>query len=193
MFYIVYAGITYAIFYAGNSYIFLMVKLLHLQIGSSMKSVGEVMAIGRKFEEAFQKALRMMNDGVLGFDPYVKALSDEELETPTDKRMFVLAAALKAGYSITRLYDLTKIDKWFLQKMKNIVDYQLMLESLGQPQLSPDLLLKAKQFGFSDKQIATFVKSTELSVRKKREETGEYCSICCKCHGEYSYYACTPH
>jgi len=175
MLYIVYAGISYAIFYGGNSYIFLNVKLLHLQIGSSMKSVGEVMAIGRKFEEAFQKALRMMDDNVLGFDPYVKALSDEELETPTDKRMFVLAAALKAGYSITRLYDLTKIDKWFLQKMKNIVDYQVMLESLGQPQLPPDLLLKAKQYGFSDKQIATFVKSTELSIRKKREETGEYC------------------
>ncbi|XP_069677002.1 multifunctional protein r [Periplaneta americana] len=142
------------------------------KIGSSMKSVGEVMAIGRKFEEAFQKALRMMDENVLGFDPYVKALSDEELEMPTDKRMFVLAAALKAGYSIDRLYELTKIDRWFLQKMKNIVDYQVMLESVGQPQLSQDLLLKAKQYGFSDKQIATFVKSTELFVRKKREETG---------------------
>ncbi|XP_033610658.1 CAD protein isoform X2 [Cryptotermes secundus] len=142
------------------------------KIGSSMKSVGEVMAIGRKFEEAFQKALRMMDENVLGFDPYVKALSDEELETPTDKRMFVLAAALKAGYSIDRLCDLTKIDRWFLQKMKNIVDYQVILESLGQPQLSQELLLKAKQYGFSDKQIATFVKSTELSVRRKREETG---------------------
>lgn len=138
-----------------------------------MKSVGEVMAIGRKFEEAFQKALRMMDENVLGFDPYVKPLSDEELETPTDKRMFVLAAALKAGYSISRLCDLTKIDKWFLQKMKNIMDYQVMLESLGQPQLSQELLLKAKQYGFSDKQIATFVKSTELFIRKKREETGK--------------------
>jgi carbamoyl-phosphate synthase/aspartate carbamoyltransferase/dihydroorotase len=144
-----------------------------------MKSVGEVMAIGRKFEEAFQKALRMMDENVLGFDPYVKALSDEELETPTDKRMFVLAAALKAGYSIDRLYDLTKIDRWFLQKMKNIVDYQVMLESLGQPQLSQELLLRAKQYGFSDKQIATFVKSTELSVRRKREETGGYWCVSC--------------
>lgn len=140
------------------------------------------MAIGRKFEEAFQKALRMMDENVLGFDPYVKALSDEELETPTDKRIFVLAAALKAGYSIGRLCDLTKIDRWFLQKMKNIVNYQIILESLGQQQLSQELLLKAKQYGFSDKQIATFVKSTELFIRKKREETGKDSSICRTSH-----------
>ena len=129
------------------------------------------MAIGRKFEEAFQKALRMMDENVIGFDPYVKAISDEELEKPTDKRMFVLAAALKEGYSIDRLYELTKIDCWFLQKMKNIIDYQMALESIGQ--LTYDHLLKAKQFGFSDKQIASCVKSTELSVRKKREEMGK--------------------
>ncbi|XP_049813698.1 CAD protein [Schistocerca nitens] len=141
------------------------------KIGSSMKSVGEVMAVGRKFEEAFQKALRMMDESVIGFDPYVKAISDEELEKPTDKRMFVLAAALKAGYTIDRLYDLTKIDRWFLQKMKNIIDFQILLESVGQAHVY-DVLLKAKQLGFSDKQIATFVKSTELSIRKKREEVG---------------------
>lgn len=137
-----------------------------------MKSVGEVMAIGRKFEEAFQKALRMMDENAIGFDPYVKEISDEELEKPTDKRMFVLAAALKAGYTIDRLYDLTKIDQWFLQKMKNIIDFQILLESVCQ--LTYEALLKAKQLGFSDKQVASFVKSTELSIRKRREEMGLY-------------------
>nr|CAD7402532.1 unnamed protein product [Timema cristinae] len=142
------------------------------KIGSSMKSVGEVMAIGRKFEEAFQKALRMMDENVIGFDPYVKEISDDELEKPTDKRMFVLAAAIKANYSIDRLYDLTKIDRWFLQKMKNIINFQVILESVGESHLSYELLLRAKQLGFSDKQVAACVKSTELFIRNTREENG---------------------
>nr|NVI70498.1 rudimentary [Cucujiformia] len=140
------------------------------KIGSSMKSVGEVMAIGRKFEEAFQKALRMVDENFPGFDPYVKGVNDAELIEPTDKRMFVIAAALKNGYSVEKLYDLTKIDRWFLQKMKNIVDYYLFMETVDQHKLVNDVLLKAKQLGFSDKQIASAVKSTELAIRKKREE-----------------------
>lgn len=140
------------------------------KIGSSMKSVGEVMAIGRKFEEAFQKALRMVDEQVVGFDPYIKAVNDDELKEPTDKRMFVVAAAIKHGYSIDKLYDLTKIDNWFLQKMKNIIDFNNMLERIDQPHLTPATLLKAKQLGFSDKQIAAAVKSTELAIRKQREE-----------------------
>ncbi|XP_063221553.1 multifunctional protein r isoform X2 [Bacillus rossius redtenbacheri] len=142
------------------------------KIGSSMKSVGEVMAIGRKFEEAFQKALRMVDENVLGFDPYAKKSSEEELETPTDKRMFVLAAALREGCSIDRLYELTKIDRWFLHKMKNIIDFQMQLEEVDQLQLSYEQLLRAKQLGFSDKQIGTFVKSTELYIRNTRQESG---------------------
>ncbi|EFA10197.1 multifunctional protein r [Tribolium castaneum] len=142
------------------------------KIGSSMKSVGEVMAIGRKFEEAFQKALRMVDENVMGFDPYLKDVNDEELKEPTDKRMFVVAAALKKGYSVDRLYDLTKIDRWFLEKMKKIVDWTTFLETIDQLHLSHDILLKAKQIGFSDKQIATAVKSTELAIRKQREEFG---------------------
>ncbi|XP_017891832.1 CAD protein [Ceratina calcarata] len=138
------------------------------KIGSSMKSVGEVMAIGRKFEEAFQKALRMVDENTNGFDPYVKVPNDEELEKPTDKRMFVLAASIKAGYTIDRLYELTKIDKWFLHKMKNIIDYYLVLENT---KLSHDVLLRAKQIGFSDKQIAAVVKSSELAVRIQRHES----------------------
>uniref|UniRef100_A0A0C9QZV9 R_1 protein n=1 Tax=Fopius arisanus TaxID=64838 RepID=A0A0C9QZV9_9HYME len=140
------------------------------KIGSSMKSVGEVMAIGRKFEEAFQKALRMVDENVHGFDPNLKPLNDEELEKPTDKRMFVLAASMKAGYSVDRLYELTKIDRWFLHKMQNIIDYYKLFEIVGPEKLSHAILLGAKKMGFSDKQIATAVKSTELAVRKQRKE-----------------------
>lgn len=142
------------------------------KIGSSMKSVGEVMAVGRKFEEAFQKAMRMVDENVIGFDPYSKVACDEELEQPTDKRIFVLAAALKANYSIDKLYQLTKIDRWFLHKLKNIIEMQTHLESISQPDLTAEQLLAAKQLGFSDKQIASFVKSTELAIRKKREDFG---------------------
>ncbi|CAL7950785.1 unnamed protein product [Xylocopa violacea] len=141
------------------------------KIGSSMKSVGEVMAIGRKFEEAFQKALRMVDENINGFDPYVKTPNDEELEKPTDKRMFVLAASIKAGYTIDRLYELTKIDRWFLHKMKNIIDYYAVLENTDHTKLSHDILLRAKQIGFSDKQIAAVVKSSELAVRIQRQES----------------------
>ncbi|XP_034240119.1 CAD protein [Thrips palmi] len=140
------------------------------KIGSSMKSVGEVMSIGRCFEEAFQKALRMVDESVKGFDPSVRAVCDAELEGPTDKRTFVVAAALQAGYTIDRLYELTKIDRFFLHKMKNLIEYQSVLESLGQGMLSRELLVQAKQLGFCDTQIASFVKSTEIAVRKLREE-----------------------
>lgn len=140
------------------------------KIGSSMKSVGEVMAIGRNFEEAFQKALRMVDENVNGFDPNIKKVDDEELKEPTDKRMFVVAAALKNGYSVDKLYNLTKIDRWFLQKMKNIIECTVHMEQIDQPHLPHDILLKAKQMGFSDKQIAEAVKSTELAIRKQRQE-----------------------
>uniref|UniRef100_A0A8D2JFS3 Carbamoyl-phosphate synthetase 2, aspartate transcarbamylase, and dihydroorotase n=1 Tax=Varanus komodoensis TaxID=61221 RepID=A0A8D2JFS3_VARKO len=142
------------------------------KIGSSMKSVGEVMAIGRSFEEAFQKALRMVDENCVGFDHTVKPASDE-LETPTDKRIFVLAAALRAGYSIERLYELTKIDRWFLHKMKSITDHALRLESYRQAEpgaMPPAMLKLAKQLGFSDKQVAQAVLSTELAVRKMRHD-----------------------
>ncbi|NXG91374.1 PYR1 protein, partial [Stercorarius parasiticus] len=135
------------------------------KIGSSMKSVGEVMAIGRNFEEAFQKALRMVDENCVGFD-------HTELETPTDKRIFVLAAALRAGYSIERLYELTKIDRWFLHKMKNITDHAVLLESYREEQstMPPAVLKRAKELGFSDKQVALAVLSTELAVRKTRRD-----------------------
>nr|MBE5724551.1 rudimentary [Cucujiformia] len=140
------------------------------KIGSSMKSVGEVMAIGRKFEEAFQKALRMVDENVSGFDPYIKKVEDEELEQPTDKRMFVIAAALRSGYSIDKLYKLTKIDRWFLQKMKNVIDWNTYLESLTPEEVTREILLKSKQIGFCDKQIGAAVQSTEQAIRNMREE-----------------------
>lgn len=137
-----------------------------------MKSVGEVMSVGRNFEEAFQKAFRMVDENFIGFDPLLKAVNDDQLEQPTDKRIFVLAAALKQGYSVDKLYELTKIDRWFLFKMQNIIKHQIVLEKYNYPSVPYEDLLKAKRLGFSDKQIASFVQSTELVIRKRREEHG---------------------
>lgn len=140
------------------------------KIGSSMKSVGEVMSIGRNFEEAFQKALRMVDENVNGFDPNIKKVDENELKEPTDKRMFVLAAALKEGYTVEKLYELTKIDGWFLEKFKNIIDYYKNLQRVDTNTITSEILRKAKKIGFSDKQIAAAIKSTEVAVRKLREE-----------------------
>lgn len=99
------------------------------------------MAIGRRFEEALQKALRMMDESVLGFDPYSKPVSEEELREPTDKRMFILAAALKAGYSIDELYEMTKIDRWFLHKMQGIIAWYEKLETLNMGSIPHEYML----------------------------------------------------
>lgn len=155
------------------------------KIGSSMKSVGEVMAIGRGFEETMQKALRMVCRDWIGFTTNGMKVSDEELSVPTDERIFVLAAALKAGYTIDRLYELTKIDHWFLHKFKNIVNMTKALESFSSSlegdllSLPRTLLHNAKRLGFSDKQIAIACKSTENFVRKCRKEHG--IAPCVKC------------
>lgn len=140
-------------------------------IGSSMKSVGEVMAIGRSFEEAFQKALRMVDENVTGFDPYLKRVNEDELKQPTDKRIYVLAAAIKAGYSIDSIYELTNIDRWFLSKFVNIINHLNLIEAQSSV-LPEDILRKAKKLGFSDKQIARAVRSTELAIRMQRQEIG---------------------
>uniref|UniRef100_UPI00358E2434 multifunctional protein CAD isoform X2 n=1 Tax=Myxine glutinosa TaxID=7769 RepID=UPI00358E2434 len=149
-------------------------KFLHVstKIGSSMKSVGEVMAVGRCFEEALQKALRMVDENCNGFDPMQKQASDEELQTPTDKRIFVLAAAIHAGYSVDRLYTLTRIDRWFLYKMTTIVKHSQALTAFRDTEMSlpRPVLLYSKQLGFSDRQIALAIQSTELAVRRLRQE-----------------------
>jgi carbamoyl-phosphate synthase large subunit len=131
------------------------------QIGSSMKSVGEVMAIGRTFEEAIQKGLRMIGQGMHGFvgnrDLTFEDI-DKELQEPTDMRIFVIEAALEKGYTIDRIHDLTKIDNWFLYKLKKIFDLQAELEQFNALEKLPDdLLIDAKKAGFSDFQIARSV------------------------------------
>ena len=153
------------------------------QIGSSMKSVGEIMSIGRSFEEVIQKGLRMIGQGMHGFvgNEHTKFENlDEELANPTDLRVFSIASALEEGYSIERIYELTKIDPWFLGKLKNIVDYKNVLATYNKIEdLPEEVLRQAKVLGFSDFQIARFVtKATSnmekenLAVRSRRKELG---------------------
>ncbi|NIA03315.1 MAG: carbamoyl-phosphate synthase (glutamine-hydrolyzing) large subunit, partial [Nitrospirae bacterium] len=135
-------------------------------IGSSMKSVGEVMAIGRTFEEAIQKGLRMIGQGMHGFignrDLSFEDL-DKELAEPTDMRIFVIAEAMENGYSVEKLHDLTKIDKWFLYKLENIVKLRDKLSVYKTIEAVPrEDLLKAKIFGFSDFQLARYVLDSSI-------------------------------
>ncbi len=127
------------------------------ELGSSMKSVGEVMAIGRNFEEAIQKGLRMIGQGMHGFVEN-KELEipniDAALREPTDKRVFVISKAMHKGYTVDQIHDLTKIDKWFLQKLKHIIDIDEKLKSVNVNTLSKELLRTAKVYGFTDFQIA---------------------------------------
>ncbi len=153
-------------------------------IGSSMKSVGEIMSIGRSFEEMIQKGLRMIGQGMHGFvgnDHTRFENLDEELANPTDLRIFAIAQALEEGYSIERIEELTKIDPWFLIRLKNIVDLKHKLQEYNSLDELPDALLKdVKVAGFSDFQIARFVlKSTtgsmekeNLEVRRHRKQKG---------------------
>lgn len=131
-------------------------------LGSSMKSVGEIMAIGRSFEEAIQKGIRMVGLGMHGFVGNKEEISieaiDEELTNPTDRRIFAITEAFNKNYSIDEIYSKTKIDRWFLQKLKNIFNLKLELENLNSlEELKPELLLMVKQAGFSDFQIARLV------------------------------------
>jgi len=154
------------------------------KIGSSMKSVGEIMSIGRSFEEMLQKGLRMIGQGMHGFvcNDHVKFDNlDEELANPTDLRIFALAQALEEGYTVERIEQLTKIDKWFIERMKNIVDYEHKLQSYGSiEELPAEVLSKAKVLGFSDFQIARCVlnvhtgnmEKENLAVRAYRKKLG---------------------
>ena len=130
------------------------------ELGSSMKSVGEVMAIGRTFEEAIQKGLRMIGQGMHGFVEN-KELQipdiDEALREPTDKRVFVISKAMHRGYTIDQIHDLTKIDRWFLYKLKHIIDIDERLKQNNINTLSPELIREAKIYGFTDFQIARAV------------------------------------
>ncbi len=154
------------------------------ELGSSMKSVGEVMAIGRNFEEAIQKGLRMIGQGMHGFVAN-KELSveniDEALSHPTDKRIFVIANALKHGYTVDRIYELTRIDKWFLYKLENIIRLEHEIEQYHTIDSIPEsLMLEAKQKGFSDFQLARTVTKCSpaeieekiIEVRNRRKKLG---------------------
>lgn len=147
-------------------------------LGSSMKSVGEVMAIGRTFEEAIQKGLRMIGQGMHGFvenKELVIADVDKALREPTDKRIFIISKAMRAGYTVDQLHELTRIDKWFLQKLQNIMDTSIELHDCVWRSFSfGSLLRKAKRQGFSDFQIARAigldtVMSGENAAQKIRE------------------------
>ena len=152
------------------------------KIGSSMKSVGEIMSIGRSFEEMLQKGLRMIGQGMHGFvgNDHTKFENlDEELSNPTDLRIFAIAQALEEGYTIERIEELTKIDPWFIERMKNIVDYKHKLSTYNTLEEIPaEVLREAKVLGFSDFQIGRFVLKTKdtnmekevLAVRAQRKK-----------------------
>ena len=130
------------------------------ELGSSMKSVGEVMAIGRNFEEAIQKGLRMIGQGMHGFvenkELQIPDL-DAALREPTDKRVFVISKAMHKGYTVDQIHDLTKIDRWFLNKLKHIIDIDETLKRRNINTLDKELLREAKVYGFTDFQIARAV------------------------------------
>ena len=141
------------------------------KIGSSMKSVGEIMSIGRSFEEMLQKGLRMIGQGMHGFvgNDHTKFNNlDEELSNPTDLRIFAIAQALEKGYTIERIEELTKIDPWFIERMKNIVDYKHKLSEYNTLEEIPaEVLREAKVLGFSDFQIGRFVLKTKDTNMEK--------------------------
>lgn len=154
------------------------------ELGSSMKSVGEVMAIGRNFEEAIQKGLRMIGQGMHGFVEN-KELEipciDEALREPTDKRVFVISKAMHQGYTVDQIHELTKIDRWFLNKLKHIIDIDEKLKRHNINTLDTDLLREAKVYGFTDFQVARALKlekeypnmhQASLVVRNLRKRYG---------------------
>ncbi|MFI3330258.1 MAG: carbamoyl-phosphate synthase (glutamine-hydrolyzing) large subunit [Rikenellaceae bacterium] len=151
------------------------------ELGSSMKSVGEVMAIGRTFEEAIQKGLRMIGQGMHGFVENKELVIedvDKALREPTDNRIFVISKAFRAGYTVDQIHNLTKIDKWFLEKLMNIINTANALEANptgeGEINIDAELLLRAKQLGFSDFQIARAVGNAEIGMHQSILKVRDY-------------------
>ncbi|RUP46402.1 hypothetical protein BC936DRAFT_146999 [Jimgerdemannia flammicorona] len=139
-------------------------------LSSSMKSVGEVMAIGRTFEETIQKAIRAID---YHLNNYVDNDNiDEELKNPSDQRLFAIANAFHCGYSVDKIWELTKIDKWFLNRLKNIITAELALRKFNASNVPDHLVRSSKQLGFSDRQIASQIGSNELAVRTLRHDYG---------------------
>ncbi|HIB53573.1 MAG TPA: carbamoyl-phosphate synthase (glutamine-hydrolyzing) large subunit [Nitrospirales bacterium] len=177
-------GITQACFEPALDYIVVKMprwdlkkfNLVSKKLGSGMKSVGEVMAIGRTFEEALQKAIRMLDIGVQGIVDPRRGFDvhdiDQELSEPTPDRIFAIAEAMQAGMTIERIYELSKVNRWFLFKVQHIVELARRLTTAAQPLDDPNLLQEAKRAGCSDLQIARLIGAEELQVRQKREALG---------------------
>ncbi|CDM31494.1 hypothetical protein DTO013E5_2211 [Penicillium roqueforti] len=143
------------------------------QLGSSMKSVGEVMSIGRTFEEAIQKAIRSVDFHNVGFNESDALMSIKgELQTPSDQRLFAIANAMAAGYTVDDIWKLTNIDKWFLSRLKGLSDFGKSMSTFNATTVPVPMIRQAKQLGFSDRQLANFLDSNELAVRRMRVEAG---------------------
>ena len=141
------------------------------ELNSSMKSVGEVMSIGRNFEEAIQKAIRSIDFHNLGFNATEALMSiDHELQTPSDQRLFAIANAMQSGYTVDKIWEMTKIDRWFLRKLRGLSDFANHISHYNVANVPSELILQAKQMGFSDRQLAKFWSSNELAVRRLRLE-----------------------
>ena len=148
-------------------------KNVSRSIGSQMKSVGEVMAIGRNFEEALQKATRMLDIGVHGLVCNDFSLDvEKELAHPSDERLFAVVEALRRGYSCDEICKLTGINEWFLHKIKNVLDVESRLQACDFESIDSELLLDAKRIGFSDKQLSLIFRNSYLDVKKKRNAFG---------------------
>ncbi|MCP4401751.1 MAG: carbamoyl-phosphate synthase (glutamine-hydrolyzing) large subunit [bacterium] len=150
-----------------------------LRLGSQMKSVGEVMAIARSFEEVLQKAIRMLDIGVPGLACHTEKFDDldRELSQPTDRRIFAVAEAFRQDYSVERVYELSKITRWFLYKIKYIIDLETHLADYSLQDIPFELLREAKRKGFSDKQLGDLTKRSEMEVREYRKNQGIVPSI----------------
>eukprot|EP01083_Nonionella_stella_P101818 289044_1 len=145
------------------------------ELGPAMKSVGEVMGIGRKFEEAFQKAVRMVDDSLDGFGDLPPKLHlptneaiDRALIRPNDQRVFSIARAMQSGYSVDRIHDLTKIDKFFLEKLSNIHKTEEHLKEMPLSKIPTETLRHAKQIGFSDRQLDIVRRNESESITHGR-------------------------
>jgi len=150
------------------------------KIGSSMMSVGEVMSIGRKFEEALQKALRMLEIGVNGVvcnDNMICKDLDDELKNPSDERVFAVAQAIKCGYSLDRIHELTRVDKWFLHKIENIVKTERKLKKFNHNNIEQKPLAIAKSRGFSDTQIGIAIGCAAKEVKAARKRLGIFSCV----------------
>ena len=144
------------------------------KLSSEMKSVGEVMALGRSFEEVLQKALRMLEVGLNGFtcNNITFENLDKELSEPTDKRLPAIAEAIKKGYTVQKIHELTSITGWFIYKMKNIIDTENKIANKKPEEINSDLFLECKKHGFSDKQISLLTNTEESAVRMYRKKIG---------------------